>query len=44
MSHTILLKHGWEVILETRRFISYQLNEKMLIVWNSGNYKIYDIE
>ena len=43
MTHTILLKNGWEVVSSGKSYTAYQLDDTMCIVWGSGSYKVYKV-
>ena len=43
MSHSILLKHGWQVVFNSKSFTAYQLDDTVLVVWATGNYEVYNV-
>lgn len=43
MSHNVLLKHGYKVVFEASSFTTYQLYNKLVVVWFSGKCEVYDV-
>lgn len=36
MSHSVLIKHGWKVVFETRKLTVYELDNVQYVLWVSG--------
>ena len=36
MSHSVLIKHGWKVVFETRKLTVYELDNVQYVLWASG--------
>lgn len=36
MTHSVLIKHGWKVVFETRKLTVYELDNVQYVLWVSG--------